>query len=557
MYLTRPRMAHPYRNANRLCRILATFAKLGLGYLLARIRHPRSCGKDSLLYSASPSAYLGKNLRKAFESLGPTFVKFGQVLSTRQDLLPESVALELARLQDNVAPISAAKAIQVIETELERPLNQVFSEFSPTPLAAASLAQVHQARLVETGESVVIKVQRPGLQSLITTDMDIVAYLIPTLERHVEEFRRLNLRSMVDEFHKTIMMELDFRREMYNVLKFRAIFAGDPTVRIPAVHKDLCTDKLLVMEMIEGVKIDQLDELARRGYDRDLLSKRLVAAISKQIFRHGLFNADVHPGNIVVLPDNTLGLLDFGMVRTIDPETQQLMRDMFVALLAKDTVRMSRILAPYAEPDVRLDLKQLSRELHELIVFYYDLPMDDIRLDSVLEQGMNLLSTHKLIVPSPVIMLGRMTAMTESLVRMLSPRLNFFDQLAPFVRETITNQFSLSNLTGDLRQFALDGAQTLKVLPGAIGTILTNLSEGKLSIECRHEGLDMHIRKIGRMATRLAFSIMAGALFIGSALVIALEPVGERTAQHAIGMVGLTVAAVLFLGLLISIIRNR
>jgi len=503
------------------------------------------------------NACIGENLRKAFESLGPTFVKFGQVLSTRRDLFPDGIAIGFAHLQDCVAAMPPQDAIRVVETEYGRPLKSVFSEFSAAPLGAASLSQVHEARLASTGETVVIKVQRPGIHAIVETDIDILTRFLPLLERYVEEFRRLNLRSMVEEFYKTILMEMDFHRERLNGLKFKTVFAGDPTVRIPAVHKDLCTEKLLVMEKIEGVKIDQLEELVRRGYDRDTLSKRLVALVAKQIFRHGLFNADVHAGNIIVLPDNVLGLFDFGMVRTIDPETQRLMMDLFVAVLTKDSDRMSRLLAAYAEPGCRVDVKRLARDLHELIVFYYDLPMEDLRLDTLLETGIDLLATHKLIVPQQVIMLGRTTVMTESIVQLLSPHINFVKELAPYVREAIRSRFTLSNLSGGVSQFALDSVDAIKALPLSIGTILANLSEGKQSIACRHEGLERHVRQFSRMTAQITLSIMGGALFLGSALIVASHPEGGDALRSALGTAGLTAASVLFLGVLLSMLRKK
>ncbi|MFA7173331.1 MAG: AarF/UbiB family protein [Kiritimatiellia bacterium] len=503
------------------------------------------------------SACIGENLRQAFESLGPTFVKFGQILSTRRDILPDGIANELAHLQDSVAAIPAHDAINVIEAEYARPLKDVFSEFSSVPLGAASLSQAHEARVAATGDFVVVKVQRPGIQTIVETDIAILSPFLPMLERHVEEFRRLNLRSMVAEFYKTILMEMDFNREMHNGLKFKTIFAEDPTVRIPTMYKALCTNKLLVMEKLEGVKIDQLEELVRRGYDRDTLSKRLVALMAKQIFSHGIFNADVHAGNIIVLPENVLGLFDFGMVRTIDPDTQRLMTDLFVAVLTKDSDRISRLLAAYAEPNHRVDIKQLSRELHELIVFYYDLPLEDLRIDTLLEAGINLLATHKLIVPQQVLMLGRTIVMTESIVMLLSPNINFVKELAPYVRTAIRSRFTLSNLSGGVSQFALDSVDTIKALPMAIGTIMTNLSEGKQSVACRHEGLEKHVRQFNRMTVQLALSIMGGALFLGSALIVTFKPTGEGSLQGTLGTAGLATALVIFMGLLLSMLRNK
>ncbi|MDD2598394.1 MAG: AarF/UbiB family protein [Kiritimatiellae bacterium] len=555
MRLTRLGMIRPYRNAKRLRRIIAVFTRCVWECLRASGRIRRSAKASG--EAGDLSTCIGGNLRQACESLGPTFVKFGQVLSTRRDILPAGIAAELAHLQDSVTAIPTKAAIRVVEAEYGCPLDSVFSEFSSVPLGAASLSQAHEARVASTGDYVVVKVQRPGIQAVVETDIAILSPFLPMLERHVEEFRRLNLRSMVAEFYKTILMEMDFNREMHNGLKFKTIFTDDPTVRIPAMHKALCTNKVLVMEKLEGVKIDQLDELDQRGYDRDTLSKRLVALMAKQIFGHGIFNADVHAGNIIVLPGNVLGLFDFGMVRTIDPETQRLMTDMFVAVLAKDSDRISRLLAAYAESGHCVDVKRLARELHELIVFYYDLPLEDLRLDDLLEEGISILATHKLIVPQQVLMLGRTIVMTESIVMLLSPQINFVKELAPYVRAAIRSRFSLSNLSGGISQFALDSVDTIKVLPAAINTIMTNLSEGKQSIVYRHEGLEKHVQQFSRMTAQLVLSIMGAALFLGSALLVTFQPQGGGSLPSALGTAGLVAAILLFTGLLFSMLRRR
>lgn len=555
MRLTRLVMIRPYRNAKRMRRIFVVFARCGWNCLVARIRFRRA-----MKASGQPNDFsvcIGENLRKAFESLGPTFVKFGQILGTRRDILPDGIAIELARLQDSVTAIPLQDIIQVVEKEYGCPLQHVFSEFSLVPLGSASLSQVHDARLASTGEAVVVKVQRPEIHAIVETDIDILTRFLPMLERHVEEFRRLNLHSMVEEFYKTILMEMDFHREMHHCLKFKSIFEGDPTIRIPTVYKELCTNKLLVMEKLEGSKIDQLDELVSLGFDCDTLSKHLVALMAKQIFRHGLFNADVHAGNFAVLPDHVLGLFDFGMVRTIDPETRQLMTDMFVAVMTKDAVRLSKILSAYAEPGSCVDVKQLSRELHELIVFYYDLPLEDMRIDIMLETGLNILATHKLIIPQQLIMLGRTTAMTQSIVLMLSPHINFVKELEPYVREAIRSRVTFSSLRGGLSQFAMDSVDTIKALPMAIGTIMTNLSDGKQLVTYRHEGLEKHVHQLSRMTAHLALSIMGGALFLGSALVLAFQPEGSGSLRSTLGPLGLTAAIALFVGVSLSMLRKK
>lgn len=543
-----------YRNAKRLWYITAVLLRCAFDYLKERVRLRRQRRRTGT--SAERGVCLGAALRAACEKLGPTFIKFGQVLSTRRDIFPDGLVRELARLQDGVEPMPFQDAVRIVEAEYHRPLSQVFSSFSEEPLGAASLSQVHEARLASTGEAVVVKIQRPGIQQMVDADIDIIRRVIPLFERHIDEFRHLNLHSIVEEFYKTIRMEMDFKREMHNTLKFRKIFEDDSTVKIPFVQKDLCTDKVLVLEKLEGVKIDQIDAFVRMGYDRDLLSKRLVSLLAKQVFTYGLYNGDVHAGNIHVLPGAVIGLFDFGMVRTIDPETQRLMIDLFVAVVTKDAVRMSRILAAYAEPGYTVDTMRLARDLHELIVFYYDLPEEDICVETLLEVVMDLLATHKLIMPQQLIMLCRAAVMTESLVRMLSPDMCFVIELSPYIKEAIKNRFSFNTLSGELGKFAADSTRAIKALPAALGTFLTNMNDGVLQIESRHSDLDRHFEQFSRMSTCLAMSVISGMLFLGSVLIVVFPPHGDA-ALVRFGRVGLAVALVLFVVVMVKLIRRK
>lgn len=553
MRLTRLGRLQPYRNVKRLRRIAAVFLGCAFNYMRDRLRLWREMKRSGV--AADPSECLGIALRTACERLGPTFIKFGQVLSTRRDLLPDGVADELARLQDGVEAMPLSDAVKTVEAEYGRPLCQVFADFSELPLGAASLSQVHAARLATTGEAVVVKIQRPGIQMMVDTDIDILSRFIPLLERHVEELRHLNLRSIVEEFYKTIRMEMDFKREMHNTLKFRKIFDGDATVKIPKVYKDLCTDKVLVLEKLEGVKIDRVDDLLRLGYDLDTLSKRLVALLSKQVFTYGIYNGDVHAGNILVMPGPTIGLFDFGMVRTIDPETQKLMIDLFVSVVTKDALRMSRLLAAYAEPGHTPDTMRLARDLHELLVFYYDMPAEDLRVETMLEIAMDLLATHKLVVPQQLIMLCRAAVMTESIVRMLSPKMYFVVELAPFVKDAIKKRFSLNNMRDELGRLAADGTRALRALPAALGTFLTNMNDGVLRVESQHRDFEKHSRQFSRMTACLALSVISGGLFLGSAMLVSFTK-GNAPILAKAGQFGLVAAAVMACVALVKLLRK-
>lgn len=555
MRLSQLRTFRPWRNTRRVINTAWIFTRSGVK-CLRTIRRAR-CESGVSMSADERYALVGRELCLVFARLGPVYVKLGQILSTRGDLVPTALAQALAPLRDNVPPLPLAETLSLIESELGSPLEALFTEFEKEPIAAASLAQVHGARLACSGEPVAVKVQRPGVRDLIDTDLSIVKFLLPWFERYFEEVRRFNVRSVVDEFHKTILMEMDFHREAQNILKFGEIFADVPVVRIPALHNHLCTGRVLVMERLDGIRIDELDALKEAGYDLELLSRHVVSAMAHQIFTHAIFNADMHPGNIVVMPGNTLGLFDFGMVRVIDPETRQLLIDAVLAVLAKDAARVARVLARYAEPGCQVDLRRLTSELHELIVFYYDQTLQGVRMEVLFEEGTNLLSSHKLVIPQQVIMLARTAAITESLVRMLSPSINFVHEFAPFIKEAIRTQITLANLGDGLKRFAVSGMSAIKALPGALNNVLENLGSGDFTVECRHRDLAEHSDKVSGAARQLTVGVIAGSLFLGSALILSRAPHGGSTVAHALATWGMVFATILFAGLLFSIARTK
>lgn len=498
-------------------------------------------------------AHIGATMRLACEKLGPTAIKFGQVLSTRNDILPIGLVHELAHLQEGVTPMPVEDAIAIVEAEYQRPLAERFSWFSATPLGAASLSQVHEARLVETGELVVIKIQRPGVKAMVDADIDIIRRFVPLLERYIVEFRHIRLGSVVEEFYKTIRMEMDFKREMYNIIKFQQIFEKEKTVKVPGVYRKFCTDKLLVLEKIEGVRIDKIDELRGAGHDLNLLAKRLVSVLARQVFTAGVFNSDVHSGNIRVLPGSVIGLLDFGMVRSIDPETQKLMADIFLALVTKDARRMSHIMVNYTEPGHQLDVPRLTRDIHELITFYYDLPEEDISVENLLDEAMSLLSVHHLILPQQLIMLGRTAVMSEGILRLLAPTTFFVPVFAPFIKEAIKSRLTFENVGGELGKLVTDSSRAIRALPAALVRFLADMSDGVVRIETRSADLERLSQQQQRVSERMVRSLVV-SIFCGVLLIVSLgtlcfvpQPTATTVLLGRGGLIGAVVLGVVLL----------
>lgn len=515
-----------YRNLRRVFKISAVSLQCCWLWIREYRALRRSVFAEQELVFARRSAS-GKALRYGCEKLGPAFVKLGQILSTRSDLLPVEITSQLAQLQDRVAPIEFHEIVTLVEREYDTSLNHHFAEFNPVPLGAASLSQVHEAKLTSTGESVVVKVQRPNIRAVVDTDMALISLFIPLLERIVMELRHLNLRSAIREFHKTICMEMDFTREMHNALKFAKIFVQSPDVRIPVVCRKLCTPQILVMEKLEGIKIDQLQQLDQLGYNRGQLAQKIIKILSTQAFTHSIYNGDVHAGNIIVMPGGVIGMYDFGMVRTIDQATQRLMTDLFMGAVAKDSMRISKILAGYTEKHHQVNVPALARDIHELLTFYHDLPAEDLQVDTLFEAAMDLCATYRLIMPQELIMLCRATVMAESMLRMLNPELSFITSFAPVVKDAIKQRFSLHSVLGEITRFSADGARALQLLPSAAAALLSSLSEGAIRIDSHNQVLEQEVKHVQQATTTLAWSIFSGLLALATTLALFLIPPGS------------------------------
>lgn len=550
-------LIHRIKNIKRLEEIIFIFTKYGFGYIIAKTKLSKFMGKR-IIKTSSAGISFAENFRKAIEESGPTFIKFGQLLSTRRDILPVTFIEELAKLQDNVEFFDKTIALKIIEQELKCPLTEVFSYISDKPIAAASLSQVYKARLISDNSTVVVKVQRPGIKDIIEKDIEIMVLLGQILETHVEEFRRLNLCNFVQEFKKTIFLEINFRIEMLNILKFKDYFAEDKTVKIPQVYKKYCTSKLLVLEDIEGIKIDRVKILNENGYDLNLLSKRFVTVIAKQIFIYGIVHSDPHPGNIVVLPGNVIGFLDFGMVRILDPYSKKILMDLLIGCITKNTTGISNLLIQFKESTEtarKIDINKLSKNIYEMLSFYGELPLEDLQMNVILNETINILSEYKLILPNPLLIISRTFILTESIVRTLSPDFQIMKEITPYLAEFISQRYSTGYLLDEIKKFISNGVIAIKNLPENMDTILNNLANGKLDIIFKPENFDEIISKFDIMITRLALSIITGALFIGSAFI--LKAGTESLIYKIIGFFGFTVSFIIFSWLIYSILKKK
>lgn len=496
-----------------------------------------------------------KRLRLALEELGPTFIKLGQLLSTRPDIVPVGYLDELKQLQDRVPAVPAEQIMAQVHMELGHPVEELFSNFDQTPLATASIAQVHRGTL-KTGEQVVFKIRRPAIESIIETDIDILMGLAYLVEKHLPGGHLYNPIGLVKEFRRTIHRELDFSREGRTIDRFTTNFAGEETVRIPKVFWEHTGRTVLTLEFISGIKISQLDELRRAGYDLKQIAKSGADAFLKQVFVHGFFHADPHPGNLHVLPGNVICIFDFGMVGRLDDDLKFQLTELLLCVLRRDVDRIVSQLLYSGELLDESNIKDLKRDLTEFIDDYYDILLQDLKVGKLLIDFVEILTEYRIKFPSNLMLLSRALFAMEGIGRQLDPSFDMVGQLKPFAEQIMKDRYSPSSIAKDAAR-TLQSYQALgKSLPKDIKEFINRINRNQFKIDLEHRGLERLINDLDKSTNRISFSMVIAALIIGSSLIMQTEKGTMLFGFPILGLLGYTVAGVLGFGLAIAILRS-
>jgi ubiquinone biosynthesis protein len=494
-------------------------------------------------------------LRMALEDLGPAFIKLGQMLSTRPDLVPGPFIEEFRKLRDDVPPFPFTEVRRIVEEELGVPAEKAFLSIDQEPLAAASIAQVHRG-LLQDGSRVVLKVQRPGIERIVSQDLSILYILLSLAERYILEARDVNLRTITDEFSRTIRRELDFFLEASNTERFRKNFEGFEGLRIPAVHWELTTKRLLVLEEIEGETVDDPELLRARGLDPSRLARIAARSLLAQVFEKGFFHGDLHGGNLLITPDGQIALLDFGAVGYLSDEVQECLGTLFFALLARDYAALADGYLRLGAVDETVNMRQFQRDLRELVEPYFGRPLKDLRLGEILKEGAQIALRHRIRISPDLVLLARSILTIEGFARLLDPEFVVLEEAIPYARK-----LALQGL--DPRKQARSAYRALRDLkvflgsaPSQLTRLLQKMLEGKLAIDFVHQGYEKMVDEMDRSSNRLSFSLIISALIIGSSLMV-LSGKGPLLWQFPIfGIVGFLIAGVLGFGLAISILRS-
>ena len=551
-----------YKNIRRFQTILNVLVKNGFGHLIEQLNLQHLIAASQRLFGLRKYQEIGKDritmpirVRMVFEELGPTFIKFGQLLSLRPDLIPQEFVDEFQKLQEDVPPVSFESIKQQIESELGAPLETIFSSFEENAYAAASIAQVHKAVLPD-GQQVMVKVQRPKIEQIIGTDINILFQLAYLIDRYIPESKVYSPVGIVEEFSKSIKRELDFTIEAGNTQRFYDNFAGDPHVIIPKVYWELSTKKNLVLQRLEGIRINQIHVMKERGWDTAKIALFGCQVFLRQILEYGFFHGDPHPGNILLIKEDVLGLIDFGIVGRLDKEVLESCSAIFFSLLKRDYEKLVQeyIKLGFTSPDT--DIRHFRRDFTELLETYLDRPLKFLHIGEVLNQAIQVSLKHHISVPVDLILLGKTLLFIESIGTELDPHISLLSISRPYAQKLLKKKFHPHRLLTNIIGSVTDVTDFLKPLPRQLRILINKILDGELEIEFVHLGLENLIREIDRSSNRISFGLIISALIIGSSIVMHTEIGPALYGLPIIGIIGFSFAGLMGIGLVISILRS-
>lgn len=549
------------RDIRRFNQILRILTKHGFGFAIQQLRlEDHIIGRGIIKMRIvrrfiEPRESRAVRLRKALEELGPTFIKFGQILSIRPDLIPLDLCNELSKLQDHVPPFGYECVRKQIRESFGKYPEELFASFDPEPLAAASLGQVHRAKL-KTGESVVVKVQRPDIRKMIETDIDILYTLAQLANRYMQEVRLFNPIGIVDEFSKVITKEIDFTCEAHNIDRFRKNFKDSAMVHIPAVFWDCTRSRVITTEEIKGIRLNDYLNQMHTAEEKKAVAANGANAVLQQIFIDGFFHADPHPGNIFILPNNVVAFIDFGMVGRLDEDTKDVIVSLLIAVSMKNIngiLKALERLGAFVEEDTLHDFKN---DIADFLERYYDIPLKQIELSLILPQTIDLMTRHKLKISPQFHILNKALATIDGVARQLDPEFNTIAHTRPFVEKLVHDRYDMKHIIKEITSYSSELLDILRILPRDTYEIVKKIKRGKLKIEFEHQGLSKFISEMDKSSNRVSFSLVISALIIGSSLIVMTNRGPLINGFPVLGIVGFVFAGFLGLGLAIGVLMS-
>lgn len=547
------------RSIKRYRQIIRVLFKYGFDNLLAYLNMTEFVARWRRLFRRKTSVFVElsqpERMRLVLEELGPTFIKLGQFLSTRADILPPTYIEEFTKLQDSVPPFSFEGVAAEICKELGSDIFDLFASFEEEPIGAASIAQAHRATL-KSGEEVVIKIRRPGIKALVETDIEALMLLAMVAERHLPNSEIYDPVGQVRELARTLRKEMDLSLEGRTIERFAANFAGDSTVYFPKVYWAYTSKALLTMEMIEGIKVSDVDSLVAAGLDLKLIAKRGADAFIKMVLEHGFFHGDPHPGNILILPDNVICLLDFGMTGRIDPFLKSHLTDILMSVLKRDAEEVISLLIYSGDITDSVNIRALRRDISEFIEKYYDLSLQQFQVGQLLIDFTEIIAEYRIKFHPDLLLLAKAFLTIESMGRQLDPDFDMTMHLRPLMAKEIRGRLSPKSAFKELYGNINSYRNLLRSLPKDIKEILNRINRDKFKIDLEHRGLDRFIKELDKSINRLSSSLIIAALIVGSSIVMQTGKGPLLLGLPLFAFMGYSIAGLVGIVWLIAIMRS-
>lgn len=512
------------RNLGRSREIAAVLLTYGYGDMVDRLRLRRYLQLWRRLCfwrKREPEIPLtrAERVRLALQDLGATFIKFGQVVSTRPDLVPPDVIVELSKLQENVPIFSSAAAMAILRTELGMPVEDAFAVFEAVPIAAGSLGQVHRARH-HNGTWLAVKIRRPNVVRDIERDLSLMMEMAQLIEKHIPESEIFDPVGLVNHFARTIRRELNFRREGRTLDEFSRLFRNDATLFVPKVFWDLTTESVLTMEFINGYRISDPEAFKCVMATPQQVARNGALIFMKMAFELGVFHGDPHPGNIRLLRDGSICLLDYGMIGSLDDEKRELLVDLFVAVGRKDIGAAVTVVQKIGQPFRPIDPPLLRADIRDFVESYYGVPLERLNVGTMLTDFVNILSNHGIRCPGDLMLLIRALITLEGVGRELDPNFNLAALLAPFVEQVVRERYSARRIASKMQDELKLFSQLAHDVPIDIARIIERISRDDLRVQLEHRGLDVLINELDRSGNRVVIGLLVSSLIVASALII-------------------------------------
>ncbi len=546
------------KSVNRYNQILKVLIKYGFEDLVQYLEEkkkysflrklvPNSARKHALKYTK------WEKMRLVCEELGPTFVKFGQILSNRPDLIPLDLTFELEKLQDKVPPMPEEIARKVVEDELHDKVENLFAWFEPKSFASASMAQVHKVTLHD-GNRVALKIQRPGIEAIILEDIKVMYRVARLLETRLPSVQSFDPVGLVSNFEESILKEMDFINESVNVQRFYNNIHNDKSkdqfADSPKVYQQYTTTKILALEFISGIKIDNINELKSKGFDVQVVARRLTKSFFKQIFEYGFFHADPHPGNLLVLPDGKIGYLDFGMMGSILPRDIEVFGRLFMAITRKDINKIIKALQELSNETVITDMRKLEYSISEFVEKYYTKSVHKNEMSTLLLELKDIIVIHGLKVPAHFYLFARSLVTLEGVVQKLDPNLEQFEIARPYLSNAISKSFDPIKMGEKAINSIYELSSYMEEFPRDLKNAIRKINSGQIKVDLTHKGIDPMVHTIQRVTKQLVSAFIIVALIIGAVLLIAAHVTPLWGETSVFGVICIVFAGILAMGML-------